>query len=276
MQPPTALKMEPLFLIGEEEQHEQFIDNGRGEMVGVQHNNSKQHLVLNGVPLRTPDVYVTRSVAVQGQWGLFASRDIKQGESFLQCLGRPVSESGQRRHPARYQSGYLLQFSPETLECQQGNDKCMGLDMYPYVSATPLQRLAGFINHVDTTPNSEPFEEAVFVQRDDTDQQQQQHETLEMHVRALRDIGKGEEIVWDYGSDFWRYDGRVKQSPLVTVDKYGKKHHSDEEEEDGEKKKKGVLDKLKPHISRKTVRQVKKGAKTGAKVAKVVGPVLLL
>jgi hypothetical protein len=265
----------PLFLIWEEEQHEQFTDNGRGEMVGVQHDNSKQHLVLNGVPLRTDDVYVTRSVAVQGEWGLFASRDIKRGESFLQCLGRPVSESGQRRWSDRHRSGYLLQFSPETLECQQGTDKCVGLDMYPYVSATPLQRLAGFINHVDRTPNSEPYEEAVFVQRDDFDQQ---HETLEMHVRALCDIGKGEEIVWDYGSEFWDSVDRVKQSSSVTnVDKYGKKHHSDdEEEEDGEKKKKGVLDKLKPRVSRKTVRQVKKGAKTGAKVAKVVGPVLLL
>jgi hypothetical protein len=239
---------------------EQYVENNRGVLVGVR-QDARGVLCINGRPLLTRDCYVARSGAIGGEWGLFANRWLKRDEPFLQYCGRLVSA----RRP--YQSGYVVQFASA--------GRYIGVDAYPYVGAhDALERLGAFANHADAGANVAPFEQEM----QHCDQHMgdgQEHRWVGIMMRALRDIAPGEELLWDYGQQYWsRCADRVVSPPLQQPRQqppYGKKHHHDvdEDDDDDDDRKKSKLQKLKPHLNRKNAHRVKKAAK-------VVVPLVLL
>ena len=292
---------------------EKFVENARGQLVGVRRDPSTGILAINSVPLITRDVAVSHSRHIKGEWALFANRDIRRGESFLDYGGDLVSNQAFEAAGDEYaKSGFTVCFPDGTMALQReylkgahvdGGGACSGdsttetdwyhiraVDAYPYVGmgSSAMRRVGAFANHSSTSPNAALHEESIFTH----DDSEKRGLWLEMRFHSLRDIRRGEEILWDYGGKHWasRLDTRViepttsasasmragpKNVPL------SKKGDSSEEDDDSDHHHHGgksgsSIKKHLPRVSAKNVMRVKKHAKTGEKVAKVVVPLVLL
>ena len=233
-----------------------FVENNKGELlsVGLTVDNGKNGtgiLTLTGETMRNNAVMVCAS---SQDWGLFAARDIEEGEAFLRYDGELLTthDIAQRR-PS---SSYIIGFP----DIEESGHPYTAIDAYPYVRAGALHRLAGFANHSFLSANTVPL---LLNEKNNNNNQP------EVYFHATRSIKRGEEILWDYGQEHWI----DRAGPIKEL---GKKHHKgddDDKDEGGDdKKKKHHL----PHLSKKTVKNAKKKAKTAGKVAKVVAPLVLL
>lgn len=122
----------------------------------------------SGRPQRIPgrDNVVVRSSGVHGR-GLFAKRDIKEGERVLQYMGEKVDKKeGTRRTDKQWDRGRVY-----TFELNKTHD----------IDGSPPWNVARLANH-SCNPNCES--------RNDRGRA--------IWVVALRDIRKGEEISYDY------------------------------------------------------------------------------
>lgn len=234
------------------------MENYKGQLVSLRYEEGV--LEINNQVMRNDVVYVAQSFAIK-EWGLFAARDIKKGELFLRYEGDMVHEaelSGKVKN-----TGYLLAVPHHW--------PYIGIDAYPYVRAGALQRLAAFANHA-SVGNAAPHLSSPTL-LDDIANELVVVQPI-VHLRAQRDIKKGEEILWDYGAEHWvDRDAQPVDIPsqnTLALSIMGKHHHDDAGDEKKHKKRRL------PRLSKKKIEKAKKGAKKAGKVAKVVAPLVLL
>jgi hypothetical protein len=181
-------------------------------------------LYIDGTAIWTESFYVTYSLIPGANFGLFANRDFKGSKysPILEYQGHMIRENSESL-PKRIKRGYLIKFSSNAVKSQKKGNKRIAIDAYPYKKGVAIQRIGGFANHSSTSQN------AVTREKTHLDDNNPTKKYYKMFMYAIRDIKRGEEILWDYGDDYWKTVHNEKSSPSSSsenVDVLG------EEEED--------------------------------------------
>jgi SET domain-containing protein len=173
-----------------------------GQTITLELKEEKNLLVLhiNGQPMMTTKLYVAKSRLVPRQWGLFAARRFSKGDDLVSYDGDKISQEMFDQNERFRAEGYFLRYPENYISERRGKRKkgeknlvTVGINAYPYVMKNPLKRLAGFANH-SSQPNAE------------TEPRYNAGDDLVLKLVALKDIKRGEEILWNYGSDYWGGD----------------------------------------------------------------------
>lgn len=169
----------------------------------------KRILHINGVPMWTDDVYVSRSKK-SAKWGLFANRNfgISSTNWMLQFSGDLLRENKVTEKTLK--NGHYIRFSCEIVYEQIITGFAypyVGMNVSPFQSGKtiPLERIAGFASHYEKEKDNPGDVNTLVREAYSPGWGVLDIEFYSINMYSVREIKKDEEIIWEYSDDYYYY-----------------------------------------------------------------------
>lgn len=164
--------------------------------------------VIKGEIMENENFYISFSkLGKMAGWGLFSKKKIyakpKTPKRLIKYQGEYLTLKSLREKLRKKENNFIVSFSGTAIEYQHKKNPYIAVDANPYITDNPLERLAGFANHLEGEyKNAISLE--YFGSNIEKEEEYVKEYGVESYLWAIHDIKEDDEIFWDYGKQYWR------------------------------------------------------------------------